>query len=785
MPVFFPTHPEPGEPPGFYGEVYFDGQKTTDRRKPGADPAHYQMSEWYVPAVSETETSIYTEIGMGTEIGSCTDIGSCTENVTGAGSFSPEVRAVEGTPTAALSATNTPESASHSGATSDSSQLFAPIAEHANVPLTRPTTAAGHHRAAGLATAGFNAAGINESGASMAGVGAAGVSMAGVGAAGACASSSACDTDQSLASARAPGVPEAPLVLSSDEVLARFNTAIAALEQCPTEILHYDRLDNATVQELQRKNGEIARLAGIRMAITTDQIAQRSAADLAGQGMARQFGDRTAIEMAKNLGGLTQQDVMAALNAGRMMRDAQSTQPDIEPATPTSGGDLTPVVGRPAPPVGPAEPWLRSVSEALTAGVLSPAQATAIRRGLGTPTEAISAAVLTVEATRLVDEAQSLTPDKMWKLARQTRDRLDRDGVALREAERYRMRSARLTVRPDGMVHLNWVMGPEQGMRLKTLCDRITSPKRGGPRTSDSHTAQRLKDDPREIDQLLSDHLFHFLEAGAGVDPSSILATPTASVVVLTTRRRRPHTVANTSSDTSTDTSNVTAGSNPTDGTTVAAKSGTAPEGGTASNGSTSASGSTRFSDTNGTASDRPTRPAKSPNPHDPGVDHHPIGQHTLGWIEGHPDPLSPETVDRLICEGSTHEAIFTEDLFPLDVRAEQRLFGRKQRIGLGAQFGGCTWTDENGNRSCDRPPSWSEAHHIEHWYRDQGRTVMSNGILLCKSHHLQLHNDHWEIIRKGNSYWLIPPATVDPARIPRLIPTRSNVHRDLLDESA
>jgi hypothetical protein len=481
----------------------------------------------------------------------------------------------------------------------------------------------------------------------MAGVGAAGVSAAGVSAAGAGASSSVCDPDEPLASANAPGVSEAPLVLSSDEVLARFNAAIAALEECPAEILHYDRLDNATVQELQRKNGDIARLAGIRMAITTDQIAQRSAADLAGQGMARQFGDRTAIEMAKNLGGLTQQDVMAALNAGRMMRDTQSTPPDIEPATPTGDGDPTPVVARPAPPVGPAEPWLRRVSEALTAGVLSSAQATAIRRGLGTPTEAISAAVLTVEATRLVDEAQSLTPDKVWKLARQTRDRLDRDGVALREAERHRMRSARLTVRPDGMVHLNWVMGPEQGMRLKTLCDRVTSPKRGGPRTGDSHTAQRLKDDPREIDQLLSDHLFHFLEAGAGVDPSSILAIPTASVVVLTTRRR-PHTVADTSTgaststststSTSSDTSTVAEGNNPTDGTTVAAQSGTPPEGGTASNGSTSASGSTRFSETTGTASDHSTRPTGTPNPHDPGVYHHPTGQHTLGWIEGHPD---------------------------------------------------------------------------------------------------------------------------------------------------
>jgi hypothetical protein len=42
------------------------------------------------------------------------------------------------------------------------------------------------------------------------------------------------------------------------------------------------------------------------------------------------------------------------------------------------------------------------------------------------------------------------------------------------------------------------------------------------------------------------------------------------------------------------------------------------------------------------------------------------------------------------------------------------------------------------------------------------------------------LHNDGWEIIRQGNSYWLIPPAKVDASQIPRLIPIASDAYRDL-----
>ncbi|MDJ0325459.1 hypothetical protein QMG61_16995, partial [Cryobacterium sp. PH31-AA6] len=81
----------------------------------------------------------------------------------------------------------------------------------------------------------------------------------------------------------------------------------------------------------------------------------------------------------------------------------------------------------------------------------------------------------------------------------------------------------------------------------------------------------------------------------------------------------------------------------------------------------------------------------------------------------------------------------------------------------------GCIWPD------CDRPPSWTEAHHLNDWSLN-GTTDTADGTCLCHPHHLLLHNQGWEIIREGNQYWLKPPVTVDPNQT--LIPLKSKAER-------
>jgi hypothetical protein len=147
------------------------------------------------------------------------------------------------------------------------------------------------------------------------------------------------------------------------------------------------------------------------------------------------------------------------------------------------------------------------------------------------------------------------------------------------------------------------------------------------------------------------------------------------------------------------------------------------------------------------------------------------------GRLQGNQGAVSIETVERLACTQGIIPIVFDTHGQPLDVGREHRLFTPRQRIALTERDAGCLWTD------CERPPSWCEAHHIQHWARDHGRTDVADGVLLCKHHHLLLHDHHWEIERRGparSEYWLIPPPG-HPDPTPRRLESRSLALKDLL----
>ena len=45
----------------------------------------------------------------------------------------------------------------------------------------------------------------------------------------------------------------------------------------------------------------------------------------------------------------------------------------------------------------------------------------------------------------------------------------------------------------------------------------------------------------------------------------------------------------------------------------------------------------------------------------------------------------------------------------------------------------------------CDRPPSWCDVHHCQHWQHG-GTTNINNGALLCRHHHTFIHKTKWSI---------------------------------------
>ncbi|MGM7668148.1 HNH endonuclease signature motif containing protein [Microbacterium sp. A93] len=114
---------------------------------------------------------------------------------------------------------------------------------------------------------------------------------------------------------------------------------------------------------------------------------------------------------------------------------------------------------------------------------------------------------------------------------------------------------------------------------------------------------------------------------------------------------------------------------------------------------------------------------------------------------------IPSSVADQHACNTGTIPVIVDSCGNPLDVGREQRLFTTKQRIALAVRDGGCRW------KGCDRPASYCESHHIDHWV-DGGCTDLDRGILLCRFHHLQLHNGGWSISRDpGGEFMLRHPS--------------------------
>lgn len=121
-----------------------------------------------------------------------------------------------------------------------------------------------------------------------------------------------------------------------------------------------------------------------------------------------------------------------------------------------------------------------------------------------------------------------------------------------------------------------------------------------------------------------------------------------------------------------------------------------------------------------------------------------------LAIIEGQTAAVSVATAERLACADGYLPMLF-DGAQPLDLGRSHRLYTSRQRDVLAAIWGGCAV------RGCDRPPSWTEAHHIDEWDHG-GKTDMSNGILLCRHHHMWIHNWGWTICRGGDRWFLEPP---------------------------
>jgi len=57
----------------------------------------------------------------------------------------------------------------------------------------------------------------------------------------------------------------------------------------------------------------------------------------------------------------------------------------------------------------------------------------------------------------------------------------------------------------------------------------------------------------------------------------------------------------------------------------------------------------------------------------------------------------------------------------------------------------------------------------------------VTDGILLCRFHHMLFHNNGWRVIHDAAYYSAVPPASVDATRAPRPLRSKSGALRRLL----
>ncbi|MDQ1248212.1 MAG: hypothetical protein QG597_2584 [Actinomycetota bacterium] len=119
---------------------------------------------------------------------------------------------------------------------------------------------------------------------------------------------------------------------------------------------------------------------------------------------------------------------------------------------------------------------------------------------------------------------------------------------------------------------------------------------------------------------------------------------------------------------------------------------------------------------------------------------------------------LARTTMLRELCDTTVQRLIVGPDSQPLDIGRATRTIPAQLRTALHVRDRGCVFP------GCDRPPGWTEAHHIETWAAG-GVTAIRNLASLCSRHHHLIHTPSWNIQMGGNGHPVITRARTYPKR--------------------
>ena len=512
---------------------------------------------------------------------------------------------------------------------------------------------------------------------------------------------------------------------------------VARTEDLPAAVAALD--DAAIVEIITAVSGLTRTIEQIGLA-ATGVASARSTRAAGHSGLAQSLGHRSPVALIQHATGATRGEALRQVRVGESLLEA--FDPGAGPVS-AAGAGASGEVDRsvlPGETAGPRpELWHAPLRRALTAGEISSAQFDAIKKGLGEPPlpadaqpDALPAALTAAQsgdaqsgdaseasaahtaavreawsqaATALLEEAEHSTTEELAKSARSLRDLLDPDGANARFMQRYEARSFRMWIDAEGQHRGSFVFDDESAAMLQSVIDAALRPRRGGPRFVDPN--ERARADALIADPRTNDQLSFDLM----IDLFKAGALADAKTVL--GAKQAGVRIVRVVPPAVDDATGAAFGA----GTDFGAAAGNATGG--ASRGSA----------------------------------------HCEDGLATIPTAIA----DQRICDSGTVTVDVAPNGDPLNLGREQRLYSSRQRIALSVRDGGCRW---NG---CDRPASYCESHHIDHWVADGGRTDIDRGLLFCRFHHLQLHNRGWKVTRHGlGPFMLHPPDGGDPIPLER-----------------
>ncbi len=372
-----------------------------------------------------------------------------------------------------------------------------------------------------------------------------------------------------------------------------------------------------------------------------------------------------------------------------------------------------------------APPRPAPAAEAARDGRISVDAADAIRRGLGSPDAVVSAEQLAELSIALIAASDGMTPEDLWRAARLKRAALDAAWIERGEKERSDARYVRIWQK-DGFCGGAWRLPEEDGgLEINNALKLHLARKTDGPRFAEKTPAPGVDNgSPADSDGAI--------DAQSTADSDSVVETAPAPE----DPRPMEHILADGFATIFHNGLGVNPNIVPGAGRAAVRVIITEPALNTVLVGGVP----------------------------DSGVEN-------LALIEDTQAPLSTKKLTEYVCGGGIVAVGFDCNGDVVNIGREQRLFTARQRIALGARDGGCRFP------GCNKPPSWTEAHHIEEWKKHNGSTDVRNGILLCRYHHMLIHNRGWEILRSGSGeFWLKPPAEYDPARRLIAMPSKNPI---------